>query len=168
MHPIVPIIMALGAIPFLVGTFYLAKLGLKQIKIIKIRGKEYTLTRFVLTTTLSGIALIMLSVYIHILFPPEPEPEIAPTQAAVSSNLKYELETLFSDVDDEGPLMIAINRFQSEYQAALQEGDRNTIELLILEMAFRLRTELKNQDFPTHQIENEVTRIMKILRENSI
>ena len=35
MHPIVPIIMTLGAIPFLVGTFYLAKLGLKQIKVIK-------------------------------------------------------------------------------------------------------------------------------------
>ena len=168
MHPIVPIIMALGAIPFLVGTFYLAKLGLKQIKVIKIRGKEYTLTRFVLTTTLSGIALIMLSVYIQILFPPEPELEIAPTQAAVSSNLKYELETLFSDVEDEGALMAAISRFQLEYQDALNEGDRNTVELLILEMAFRLRTELNNQDFPAHQIENEVNRIMQMLREDPI
>lgn len=167
MHSIVPIIMALGAIPFFVGTYYLAKLGFKQIKIIKIRGKEYSLTRFVLTTTLSGIALIMLSVYIQILFPPEPEPEIVPTQVDVSSNLKYELETLFSDIDDEGALMTAISRFQSEYQEAMNEGDRNTVELLILEMAFRLRTELKNQDFPARDIEKEVTRIMQNLREDS-
>ena len=166
MHPIVPIIMALGAILFFAGVFYLAKLGLKQIKTIKVRGKEYTLTRFVLTTTLSGTALIMLSVYIQILFPPEPELELVPTQAVVSSNLKYELETLFSDVSDESALMTAISRFQSEYQDALNEGDRNTVELLILEMAFRLRTELQNQDFPAHQIEKEVARIMQILREN--
>ena len=108
----------------------------------------------------------MLSVYIQILFPPEPEPEMAPTQAAISSNLKYELEALFSNVDDESALMIAVNRFQSEYQDALQEGNRNTIELLILEMAFRLRTELQNQNYPAHQVEQEVARIMRILRQD--
>jgi hypothetical protein len=165
-HSIVPIIMAIGAILFFVAIYVLIKQGFKQIKTVKVRGKEYPLMRFVLTTSLSGIALIMLSVYIQILFPPEPEPELAPTHAAVSSNLKYELEALFSNVDDESALMTAISRFQSEYQDAIQEGDRNTTELLILEMAFRLRTELKNQDYPAHQIEQEVARIMRILRED--
>ncbi len=166
MHSIVPIIMAVGAISFFVGIYFLIKLGFKQIKIVKMRGKEYPLMRFVMTTVSSGIVLIMLSVYMQILFPPEPEPEMAPTQIAVSSNLKYELEALFSNVDDESALMIAVNRFQSEYQDALQEGNRNTIELLILEMAFRLRTELQNQNYPAHQVEQEVARIMRILRQD--
>ncbi len=167
MQPIVPIIMAVGAILFFVGIFILARLGFKQIKIVKFRGKEYPRGRFVLTTVLSGIALIMISVFVQKIFPPEPEQELAPIQSSISSNLKYELETLFSDVEDEGALMTAINRFQTEYQAAAEENSRNTMDLLILEMAFRLRTELNEQGYPAHQTEQEVARIMRILRGGS-
>lgn len=166
MNPIVPIIMALGAILFFVGIYFLIKLGFRQIKIVKMRGKEYQLWRFVLTTVLSGVALIMLSVFIQRTFPPELEPEPEPIQSVVSSNIKYELESLLSDIDDNSPLMTAVSRFQSEYQDALQKGDKKTADLLILEMAFIIRTELKKQGYSAHETEREVARIMRILQSN--
>lgn len=166
MHPIVPAIMALGAILFLVGIIVFARLGLQRISIVKLLGKEYKLWRFVVATVGSGVALIMLSVLIQKHIPYQPEPDPQSLQPVLSSNLKYELESILSRMDiDKDTMMVAINRFQMEYQEASQRGDKNTMDLLILEMAYRIRTELKNQNYPENQIEREVERIIGLLKQ---
>jgi len=165
-HPIVPIIMALGAILFLVGIIVFARLGLQRISIVKLLGKEYKLWRFVVATVGLGVALIMLSVLIQKHIPYQSEPDSQSLQPVLSSNLKYELESILSRMDiDKDTMMVAINRFQVEYQEASQRGDKNTMDLLILEMAYRIRTELKNQNYPENQIEREVERIIGLLKQ---
>ena len=166
MHPIVPIIMAIGAILFFVGITVLARFGLQRINIVKLRGKEYKLWKIVVVTTGSGVALIMISVLIpkYITYQPEPDPQAH--QSVLSSNLKYELESILSRLNlNNENMMAAINRFQVEYQEAEQRGDINTMDLLILEFTYRIRSELQNRNHPENQIEREVERMTSVLKQ---
>ena len=61
--------------------------------------------------------------------------------------------------------MAAISRFQTEYQMALQKGDKNTMDLLALEIAYRIRMELEKQEIPASRIERDVERILTILKQ---
>ncbi len=166
MHPIVPIIMALGAILFLVGIAVQARLGLQRSNTIKLRGKEYKVWFFVVTTVVAGVALIMLSVLIPKYMPYQPESTSNSAQPVLSSNLKYELDSALSSMDlNNATMMKAISRFQVEYQEASQKGEKNTMDLLILEIAYRIRIELQNRNHPENQVEHEVERIIGILKQ---
>ncbi|MBP6057116.1 MAG: hypothetical protein KA524_01600 [Nitrosomonas sp.] len=166
MHPIVPVIMAFGAILFLAGVIVYTWFGMQRINIVKLRGKEYKLWYFVVVTVGSGVALIMSSVLIQKHFPYQPETNSQSSQSLLSGNLKYELESVLSSMNiDKDVMMTAINRFQVEYQEASQRGDKNTMDLLILEMAYRVRAELVNQNYPENQIEREVGRITNLLKQ---
>ena len=144
MHPIVPIIMALGAILFLAGIAVQARLGVQRINTIKLRGKEYKVWFFVTTTVVAGVALIMLSVLIPKYMPYQPGSASNSVQPVLSSNLKYELDSVLSSMNlNNDAMMNTINRFQVEYQEASQRNEKNTMDLLILEMAYRIRTELQ-------------------------
>lgn len=166
MNPIVPIIMALGAILFLVGIIVYTRLGVLRINHIKLRGKEYKLWQFVVVTVGSGVALIMSSVLIQKHVPYQPETDSQSSQPMISGNLKYELESILSSMNiNKEAMMTSINRFQVEYQEASQRGDKNTMDLLILEMAYRVRTELQNQGYSENQIEREVERIVNVLKQ---
>lgn len=165
MHPIVPVIMALGAILFFVGIAVQTWFGVRRINIVKLRGKDYKLWRIVLTIIGSGMALIMISVLIPKYMPYQPEAPQS-TQPVISGNLKYELESILSSSNlNNDAMMNAINRFQMEYQEASQRGDENTMDLLVLEIAYRIRTELQNRNYPESQIEREVERITVILKQ---
>lgn len=166
MNPIVPVIMAIGAILFVIGLIVLVRFNIKKTKSIKFFGKTYGRGRFVFTTILSGVLLIMISVQIQKLFPPESVVMAEEAPVTLSSNLKYELNSILG-IDESNPKMMkAIERFQKEYQDAVARGDRNTMELLILEMSFLIRTELEKQDYPYHQIGSEVERVMQFLKQN--
>ena len=166
MHPIVPIIMALGVILFLAGIAVQARLGVQRINTIKLRGKEYKVWFFVTTTVIAGVALIMLSVLIPKYMPYQPESASNSVQPVLSSNLKYELDSVLSSINiNNDAMMNTINRFQAEYQEASQRNEKNTMDLLILEMAYRIRTELQNRNHPENQIEREVERIIGILKQ---
>lgn len=166
MHPIIPTIMSLGALSFLLGIFVQAWFGSKKIKAFRLFGKEYKIWKFVLISVGSGIALIMISVHLPKHLPYEPEPDPYAQQTAISGNLKFELQSLLSKIDaNNDTLMPAISRFQREYQTAMQKGDKNTMDLLILEMAFIIRTELKKQNHPESEVEREVERIMGFLKQ---
>ena len=135
MNPIVPFIMAVGAILFIVGISVLTRHGFKKSVTVKFFRKEYGFRRFVFATITSGIAIIMVSIYIQKLFPVEAfQDEVKAPLATLSSNLKYELESILSHDESNTKMMNAIDRFQKEYQQALEKGDKNTMELLILEM----------------------------------
>ena len=83
--------------------------------------------------------------------------------------MKYELEAALSIMNiDKNAMMPAINRFQLEYQEALQREDKNTMDLLILEIAYRIRTELMNQNYPENQIEREVEKIVNLLKQQPV
>ncbi|WP_297325336.1 hypothetical protein [Nitrosomonas sp.] len=167
MHPIVPIIMALGAILFFVGIGVQARLGVQRINSIKLRGKEYKLWHFVVVTVGSGVALIMLSVLIPKYVPYQPESTQQSSQPLISSNLKYELDSILSSMRlNDDAMMNAISRFQVEYQKASQNSDKNTMDLLVLEIAYRIRTELQNRSYPENQVEREVERITGILKQS--
>ncbi|PXW89979.1 hypothetical protein C8R34_103136 [Nitrosomonas sp. Nm84] len=167
MHPIVPIIMALGAILFFVGIGIQARLGAQRISSIKLRGKEYKLWHFVVVTVGSGVALIMLSVLIPKYISYQPESTQQSSQPLVSSNLKYELDSILSSMHlNDDAMMNAISRFQTEYQKASQKSDKNTMDLLVLEIAYRIRTELQNRSYPENQVEREVERITGILKQS--
>lgn len=167
MHPIVPIIMALGAILFLVGIIVQARLGVQRINIIKLRGKEYKLWHFVVVTAGSGVALIMISVLIPKYVSYQPESTQQLTQPLISSNLKYELDSILSGMSlNNDAMMNAISRFQVEYQEASQRNDKNTMDLLVLEIAHRIRTQLQNRNYPENQIEREIERITTILKQS--
>ena len=167
MHPIVPIIMALGATLFFVGIAVQARFGIQRINIIKLRGKEYRLWKFVLTMVGSGVALILISVLIPKYISYQPDPNSQAHQPMLSSNLKYELESTISRLNlNNETMMTAINRFQVEYQEAAQRGDHNTMDLLILEFAYRIRSELQNRNYPENQIEREAERITGLLKQN--
>lgn len=166
MHPIVPAIMAFGAILFLAGVIVYTWLGAQRVNIVKLRGKEYKLWYFVVVTVGSGVALIMSSVLIQKYIPYQSETNAQSSQPLLSGNLKYELESVLSSMNiDKNVMMTAINRFQVEYQEASQRGDKNTMDLLILEMAYRVRAELVNQNYPENQIEREVERITNLLKQ---
>jgi len=159
--------MAIGAILFVIGLTVLVRFNIKKTKSIKFFGKTYGRGRFVFTTILSGVFLIMISVQIPKLFPPEPVVMAEAAPVTLSSNLKYELNSILG-IDESNPKMMkAIERFQKEYQDAVARGDRNTMELLILEMSFLIRTELEKQDYPYHQIGSEVERIMQFLKQRT-
>ncbi|PSJ16688.1 hypothetical protein [Nitrosomonas supralitoralis] len=166
MHPIVPIIMTLGIILFFAGIIAQVWLGFRRINRIKLRGKEYQRWRIVFTAVGSGIALIMLSAMLPKYITYEPAQDQKSMQPAISGSLKYELESiLFSlNLNDEA-IMNALSRFQREYQEASLRNDKNTMDLLILEIAYRIRTELQKRDHPAQQIEHEVENIMNILKQ---
>lgn len=165
MHPLVPVFMALGAILFLIGIIVQAWFGVKRINVIKLRGKEYKLWQFVVITTGSGVALFMVSVLMPKYVPYQPE-QAPVAQPAIPGNLKYELDSILSSLNlNNDAMTAAINRFQSEYQAASQKGDKNTMDLLALEIAFRIRTELQNREVAESRIEREVERIVGILKQ---
>ncbi|GJL74368.1 hypothetical protein [Nitrosomonas sp.] len=166
MNPIVPVIMTFGVVSFIVGITVLARLSIKRTKTIKFFGKEYRLWRFVFTTISSGIALIMVSIYTHKLLPPEPmQAETTQADLDISSNLRYELETILPNDQNNARMLNAINRFQKEYQKALQNKDKITLDILTMEMAQIIEFELEKQDYPSHQISSEVNRIMRFLKQ---
>ncbi|HBV20835.1 MAG TPA: hypothetical protein DEF07_03830 [Nitrosomonas sp.] len=158
--------MTFGAVSFIVGITVLARLSIKRTKTIKFFGKEYRLWRFVFTTISSGIALIMVSIYTHKLLPPEPmQAETTQADLDISSNLRYELETILPNDQNNARMLNAINRFQKEYQKALQNKDKITLDILTMEMAQIIEFELEKQDYPSHQISSEVNRIMRFLKQ---
>ena len=166
MHPIVPAIMAFGAILFLVGIIVYTRFGIQRVNIVKLLRKEYKLWHFVVATVGSGVALIMLSVLIQKHVPYQPETNSKSSQPVMSGNLKYELESALSSMNiDRNAMMASINQFQMEYQEASQRGDKNTMDLLLLVVADRIRTELKNRNYPENQIEREVERIISLLKQ---
>lgn len=168
MHSIVPITMALGVILFSVGIIAQTWLGFQRINRIKLLGKEYQRWRFVLATVGSGVALIMLSVMLPKYITYEPIQDQESIQPALSGNLKFELESiLFSLNLNEDGILKAINRFQTEYQEASQRNDKSTMDLLILEMAYRIRTELQKRDYPEQQIEREIEKITNVLKQST-
>ncbi len=167
MNPIVPVMMAVGAIIFFTGLSALIRVNFKKTKTINFFGKAYGLWRFIVTTILSGVALIMVSIYLNKLFPPDIEVIVEDHSIALSSNLRYELSSILPVDGNNEKMMSAINRFQKEYQDALLKGEKNTMELLILEMSFLIRTELERQNHPYHQIGSEVERIMRFLKQKS-
>jgi hypothetical protein len=160
--------MALGVILFFVGIVAQTWLGFRRINRIKLRGKEYQRWHFVFVTVGSGVALIMLSVMLPKYIPYEPTQDQKSMQPALSGNLKFELESiLFSLNLNEDAILKAITRFQTEYQEASQRNDKSTMDLLILEIAYRIRTELQNRDYPEQQIEREVEKITNVLRQST-
>lgn len=166
MHPIVPVIMSLGAILFLIGIGIQAWFGVKRINAIKLRGKEYKLWQFVAATVGLGTALFMISVLIPKYIPYQPEQASQAAQPAIPGNLKYELESTLSSLNlNNETMMAAITRFQTEYQTASQKGDKNTMDLLALEIAYRIRMELEKREIPGSRIEREVERILAILKQ---
>ncbi len=166
MHSIVPITMALGVILFSVGIIAQTWLGFQRIDGIKLLGKKYQRWRFVLASVSSGVALIMLSVMLPKYIAYEPIQEQKSMQPALSGNLKFELESiLFSLNLNEDTILKAINRFQTEYQEASQRNDKSTMDLLVLEIAYRIRIELQKRDYPAQQIEREIEKITNVLKQ---
>ena len=166
MHPLVPIIMALGAILFLIGIIVQAWFGVKRTSVIKLRGKEYKIWQFVAITVGSGVALFMLSVLLPKYMPYEPEKGSQLAQPTLPGNLKYELDSILASLNIKNDIMLnAIDRFQVEYQAASQKGDKNTMDLLALEIAYRIRTELQNLGHAESRIERDVEGILGILKQ---
>ena len=165
MHSIVPIIMLLGAIVFFGGVFVFARFGLQQIKQVKFFGKEFKLWRFTTATVGSGILLILLSIIIHKSIPYTPETSAQQTLPAQSARSDFEQELALSDITDDA-MVAYVKNFQQEYRTALEEGDETTVELLRLELQFRLRTELENQGLEGNQLDQEINRIMARLPQN--
>lgn len=168
MHPLVPIIMALGVILFVVGILVYARLASKKINVVKFRGKEYVLWHFYFVTVGSGIALVMLSVMMPKYVSYQPDQTVQSTQPQLSSNLKYELDSALKSLNlTNNAMRNAIDRFQVEYQAAAQKNDKNVMDLLSLELSFRIKTELQNQNYPDNQIQREAERVIAILKQSS-
>jgi len=158
-HSIVPIIMSLGIIVFFGGVFVFAKFGLQQIKQVNFFGKEYKLWRFTIVTVGSGILLILLSIFIHKSVPYTPETSAQQTLPQQNARSDFEQELALSDITS-NTMVTYVKNFQREYRVALEEGDKTTVELLRLELQFRLRTELENQGLEGNELEREVNRIM--------
>lgn len=164
MNPIVPIIMTIGMLLFLTGIFVYTLKEVKQQKTVTVRGTDYRVWKFLISTVTSGIALIMLSVYIHKMVPYEAaqaEPEV---QAPISNNLKYELESILPDYEN-STLAPYVTRFQDEYQRAVSDDDEATMGLLSLEMALRIKTALQEQGRSAADVEQETKRIMTFLKQ---
>lgn len=163
MHPIVPIIMALGAISFFTGLTVLARLGMQRIKEVNVFGKVYTLWRFTFITIGVGIILIMLSVLIHQNVPYTPEIEAPKSQLVQSGTSDYELGLILSGIEG-NVIDDYLTQFRMEYHEALNKGDKNTTELLLLELQFRMRTELEKHGLEPAQIDEKINSIMSLLQ----
>lgn len=166
MHSIVPIIMSLGAIVFIIGVFVFAKFGLQQINLVNFFGREYKLWRFTAATVGGGVLLIMLSIIIHKSIPYVPENTGQQNLPAQGARSDFEQELILSDIRSDA-MVTYVRNFQQEYQNALNEGDKTTVEILRLELQFRLRTELENQGLEGSRLEQEVNRIMSRLPEKN-
>lgn len=162
MHSIVPIIMSLGAIVFIAGVFVFAKFGFQQIKQVNVFGREYQLWRFTMATVGAGILLIMLSIIIHKSIPYVPETSGQQNLPAQSARSDFEQELILSDISSDA-MVTYVKNFQQEYQTAIDAADETTVELLRLELQFRLRTELENQGLEGDRLEQEINRIMSRL-----
>lgn len=158
MHTIVPIIMAFGFIVFFVGLAIYIRLGYQGVKSLNFRGKEYKLGRFTLALFGLGSLLVMGSILIQKSIPDMAEPD---SQLIVSSPVKsdFELELMLSDAESDA-LVAYVQKFQEEYQSAIERNDDSTIGLLRLELAFRLRAEFEEQGYEASRLEQEVQRIM--------
>lgn len=163
MHPIVPIIMAIGAISFLVGLFFLARLGMQRIKEINVFGKIYALWRFALTTIGSGVALIMLSVLIHQNVPYTPASDVTQAEFTRSGVSDYELGLILGNID-RNLIDSYIEQFQKEYYNALTNDDKTTAGLLLLELKHNMRTELEKHGTEPSQIEEKINRVVSLLQ----
>lgn len=166
MHSMVPILMSLGGIAFVIGIFVYARFGLQQIKQVKFFGKTYKLWRFTIATVGSGILLIWLSIFIHKNVPYVPESATQLPLSAQAARTDFEQELALSEINSKA-MMAYIKSFQQEYQTALSDDDKTTINLLRMELQFRLRTELENRGLEESQIDQEVKRIMERLPQNS-
>ncbi|MBA2483680.1 MAG: hypothetical protein H0V39_04520 [Nitrosomonas sp.] len=166
MHSMVPILMSLGGIAFVIGIFVFARFGLQQIKQVKFFGKEFKLWRFTTATVGSGILLILLSIFIHKSVPYVPESSTQQPSSAQAANTDFEQELALSDINSKA-MVAYIKSFQKEYQTALNEEDKTTINLLRMELQFRLRTELEDRGLEGSQLEQEVKRIMERLPQNN-
>jgi len=166
-HPIIPILMSLGAILFLAGIIVFALLGMQRVNVIRIFGKNHQLWQFVTMTVGSGIALIVLSAMLqkHIFYEPTVASKLLKTE--IPSSIKYELQSSLSSLKIDTPeLTTAIRRYQAEYLDALQDSDERTMELLSLELSYRLKTAMAAQRYPEKQIEHEVKQIMNLLKRD--
>ena len=160
--------MALGIILFLVGIIVFSWLGMRQVNIVKLLGKEYKLWHFVVTSVGSSIAMIMLSVLIpkYVAYQPESIPQSS--QPVISSGFRYELGSILSSLNIKNNAMInIIDRFQTEYQEASERDDSKTMDLLVLEITYRIKMELQAHKYEEHMIDREVTKIVDILRQSA-
>lgn len=165
MQLITSILMSLGVILFLSGVIVYAILGMQRINTIKVFGKNHQLWRFVVITVGSGIVLIIFSALLHKhVFYESADKSIPLTET--SGSLKYDLQSTLAGLKIDTPeITNAIKRFQSEYLAAFQDKNEKTMELLSLEMSYRLRTALAGQEYPEKQIERDVGQIMNLLKQ---
>ncbi|MCC8996054.1 MAG: hypothetical protein LM517_03135 [Nitrosomonas sp.] len=167
MHPIIPILMSLGAILFLSGIGVYAVLGLQRVNMVRIFGKDHQLWQFVVASVGSGIVLIVLSALLqkHIFHDPVAASKLLKIESP--NSLKYELNSTLSNLKINTPdITTAIFRFQAEYLIALQNKDEKTMGLLSLELSYRLKTALAGQRYSEKQIDHEVEQIMSFLKEN--
>lgn len=162
MHSIVPIIMAVGAISFFIGLFFLARLGMQRIKEIDFFGKTYSLRRFTTITIGSGVVLIMLSVLIHQNVPYTPASDVTQAQFTQSGVSEYELGLILENID-RNLIDNYVKQFQKEYYTALSNDDKSTAGLLLLELKYNLRTELEKHGTEPSQIEEKINRVVTLL-----
>ena len=163
MHPIVPIIMAVGAISFFIGLFFLARLGMQRIKIINVFGKTYSLWRFTSITIGSGVGLIMLSVIIHQNVPYTPASDVTQAEFTRPNVSDYELGLILENID-RNLIDNYLKQFQKDYYIALSNNDKSTAGLLLLELKYNLRTELEKNDVEPFQIEEKIERVVSLLQ----
>ena len=162
MHPIVPIIMAVGTISFFIGLFFLARLGMQRIKEIKVFGKTYSLWRFTTTTIGSGIVLVMLSVLIHQNVPYTPASDVTQAEFTQPGVSEYELGLILENID-RNLIDNYLKQFQKDYYVALSNKDKSTAGLLLLELKYNLRTELEKHGTEPSQIEEKIDRVVSLL-----
>lgn len=162
MHSIVPIIMAVGAISFFIGLFFLARLGMQRIKEINLFGKTYSLWRFTTITIGSGAGLIMLSVLIHQNVPYTPASDVTQAQFTQAGVSEYELGLILENID-RNLIDNYVKQFQKEYYTALANDDKSTAGLLLLELKYNLRTELEKHGTAPSQIEEKINRVVTLL-----
>ena len=163
MHSIVPIIMAVGAISFFIGLFFLARLGMQRIKEITVFGKTYSLSRFTTTTIGSGIGLIMISVLIHQNVPYTPASDVTQAQFTQASVSDYEIGLILENID-RNLIDNYLEQFQKDYYIALSNNDKSTAGLLLLELKYNLRTELEKHGVEPYQIEEKIERVVSLLQ----
>ena len=163
MHTIVPIIMAIGAISFLIGIFFLARLGMQRIKEFNFFGKTYSLWRFTTVTIASGAGLIILSVLIHQNVPYTSASDVTQEQFTQQGVSEYELGLILDNIDT-NLIDNYVKQFQKEYYTAVSNNDKSTAGLLLLELKYNLRTELEKHGTEPSQIEEKINRVVTLLQ----
>jgi hypothetical protein len=161
-HSIVPIIMAVGAISFFIGLFFLARLGMQRLKEINLFGKTYSLWRFTTITIGSGAGLIMLSVLIHQNVPYTPASDVTQEQFTQAGVSEYELGLILENID-RNLIDNYVKQFQKDYYTALANDDKSTAGLLLLELKYNLRTELEKHGTEPSKIEEKINRVVTLL-----